>query len=56
MKPGITGLWQATGRSDTDYDSRVALDVQYVLNWSPWMDIWILVRTAFAVLFMRGAC
>ena len=56
VKPGITGLWQATGRSDTDYDSRVALDVQYVLNWSPWMDSWILVRTAFAVLFMRGAC
>ena len=56
VKPGITGLWQATGRSDTDYAGRVALDVQYVLNWSPWMDIWILVRTAFAVVFMRGAC
>ena len=56
VKPGITGLWQATGRSDTDYDRRVALDVQYVLNWSPWMDVWILVRTAFAVVLMRGAC
>ncbi len=55
VKPGITGLWQATGRSDTDYARRVALDVQYVLNWSPWMDIWILFRTVFAVLFMRGA-
>ena len=55
VKPGITGLWQASGRSDTDYARRVALDVQYVLNWSPWMDIWILFRTIGAVLFMRGA-
>lgn len=55
VKPGITGLWQASGRSDTDYARRVALDVQYVLNWSPWMDIWILFRTVGAVLFMRGA-
>jgi len=55
VKPGITGLWQASGRSDTDYARRVALDVHYVLNWSPWMDIWILFRTVSAVLFMRGA-
>lgn len=55
VRPGITGLWQVSGRSDTDYASRVALDVQYVLNWSPWMDIWILFRTVYAVLFMRGA-
>lgn len=54
--PGITGLWQASGRSDTDYDQRVALDVQYVLNWSPWFDIWIIIKTAFSVLLMRGAC
>lgn len=56
VKPGITGLWQASGRSDTDYARRVALDVQYVLNWSPWMDLWILFRTVGAVLFMKGAC
>lgn len=55
VKPGITGLWQASGRSDTDYARRVALDVHYVLNWSPWMDIWILFRTVYAVAFMRGA-
>ena len=55
VKPGITGLSQASGRSDTDYARRVALDVHYVLNWSPWMDIWILFRTISAVLFMRGA-
>ena len=56
VKPGITGLWQCSGRSDTDYARRVALDVHYVLNWSPWMDLWIVVRTAIAVLTMKGAC
>ena len=56
VKPGITGLWQVSGRSDTDYVRRVALDTYYVLNWSPWLDIWILFRTIDAVLFMRGAC
>ena len=55
VKPGITGLWQASGRSDTDYARRVALDVQYVLNWSPWMDVWIIFRTVAAVFLMRGA-
>ena len=55
VRPGITGLWQASGRSDTDYARRVELDVQYVLNWSPWMDIWILFRTVGAVFLMRGA-
>lgn len=56
VRPGITGLWQVSGRSATDYPSRVLLDLQYVLNWSPWLDIWILIRTFGAVLFMRGAC
>lgn len=55
VKPGITGLWQVSGRSDTSYSERVSLDTYYVLNWSPWMDVWILVRTVYAVLFMRGA-
>ena len=54
--PGVTGLWQASGRSSTDYARRVKLDVYYVLNWSPWLDIWILFRTVSAVVFMRGAC
>lgn len=56
VRPGITGLWQVSGRNEIDYAGRVALDVQYVLNWSPWLDIWILLRTAGAVLLMRGAC
>ena len=55
VRPGITGLWQVSGRSDTGYARRVALDTSYVLNWSPWMDVWILVRTVYAVLLMRGA-
>jgi exopolysaccharide production protein ExoY len=49
-RPGLTGLWQVTGRSSTDYASRVALDSQYVKNWSPWLDIVILCRTVFAVM------
>lgn len=55
VPPGVTGLWQASGRSDTDYDRRVALDVHYVLNWSPWMDIWIIIKTAISVVAMKGA-
>lgn len=56
VEPGITGLWQASGRSGTDYARRVALDTYYVLNWSPWLDLWIMKKTIAAVLFMRGAC
>jgi undecaprenyl-phosphate galactose phosphotransferase len=56
VRPGITGLWQCSGRSDTSYDERVSLDVYYVLNWSPWMDIWILIRTVISVLTLKGAC
>jgi len=55
VKPGITGLWQVSGRSDTDYVRRVDLDKYYVLNWSPWLDLWILLRTVYAVVLMRGA-
>lgn len=55
MKPGITGLWQATGRSDTGYARRVELDKFYVLNWDPWMDLWIVLKTIFAVLKMKGS-
>ena len=55
VRPGITGLWQVSGRSDTDYTRRVALDMYYVLNWSPWIDLWIIIRTFFVVILMRGA-
>ena len=53
MRPGITGLWQCSGRSDTSYAERVAFDVYYVLNWSPWMDVWILIKTGCNEIFMQ---
>ncbi|WP_318013442.1 sugar transferase [Mesorhizobium sp. ES1-3] len=49
-RPGLTGLWQVSGRSSVDYATRVALDSQYVRNWSVWSDIVILFRTVFAVM------
>ncbi|WP_457569119.1 undecaprenyl-phosphate galactose phosphotransferase WbaP [Desulfurobacterium sp.] len=55
VKPGITGLWQVSGRSDTDYDKRVRLDTWYVLNWSLWLDIIILIKTVKTVLKKEGA-
>ena len=55
VKPGITGLWQVSGRSDTDYAFRVETDKWYVLNWSLWLDIVILFKTIKAVLKKEGA-
>jgi len=55
VKPGITGLWQVSGRSDTDYDFRVSTDKWYVLNWSLWLDIVILIKTFKVVLLRKGA-
>jgi len=55
VKPGITGLWQVSGRSDTDYDFRVSTDKWYVLNWSLWLDIIILIKTIKVVLKKEGA-
>ncbi|MER8743745.1 sugar transferase [Mesorhizobium sp. M1004] len=56
MRPGLTGLWQVSGRSSVDYATRVALDSQYVRNWSVWFDIVILFRTVFAVMRFDRAC
>lgn len=55
VKPGITGLWQVSGRSDTDYDFRIKTDKWYVMNWSLWLDIVILFKTVKVVLFREGA-
>jgi len=55
VKPGITGLWQVSGRSNTDYDFRVNTDKWYVLNWSLWLDIIILIKTIKVVLKRDGA-
>ena len=54
-KPGMTGLWQVSGRSDVDYDTRVYLDAWYVKNWSMWNDIAILLKTVTVVLKKDGA-
>jgi lipopolysaccharide/colanic/teichoic acid biosynthesis glycosyltransferase len=55
VRPGITGAWQISGRSDTSYAQRVALDVAYVSSPSLLTDISILLRTPAAVLARRGA-
>ena len=55
VKPGITGLWQVSGRSDTDYETRVKLDIYYVANWSIWLDYYILLNTIVTVLLRKGA-
>ena len=55
VRPGITGLWQVSGRSETSYESRVALDVAYVSRPSMIADLTILLRTPVAVLSRRGA-
>lgn len=55
LKPGITGLWQISGRSDISYEERVKLDIYYVENWSLLMDIKIVLKTAWSVLASRGA-
>lgn len=54
-KPGLTGLWQVSGRSDTSYERRVQIDGWYVKNWTLWHDIAILIKTLPAVLRRRGA-
>jgi Undecaprenyl-phosphate galactose phosphotransferase WbaP len=53
LKPGITGLWQVSGRNRTTYEQRVAFDDYYARNWSVWMDIWILAKTVPEVV--RGS-
>lgn len=55
VKPGITGLWQVSGRSDTSYDYRVSLDTWYVMNWSLWLDMVILFKTIKVVFKGDGA-
>jgi lipopolysaccharide/colanic/teichoic acid biosynthesis glycosyltransferase len=55
VKPGLTGLWQVSGRNNTTYAERIRLDVYYVRNWSVWMDLHILVRTVKTVLLREGA-
>lgn len=55
-RPGITGLWQVSGRSDCGYAERVALDEQYAKNWSLWLDLKIIAKTILVVLARKGSC
>ena len=53
--PGLSGMWQVSGRSDTSYEDRIAYDSYYIQNWSIWLDIWILIKTVWVVLKGKGA-
>ena len=53
--PGMTGLWQVSGRADTTFIERLRLDSFYIQNWSPWLDIYIMLRTVLVVLRRDGA-
>ena len=55
VKPGITGLWQVSGRSDIGYEERVMLDMQYIRNYSIWLDLYVLWRTVPTVFNGHGA-
>ena len=55
VPPGITGVWQVSGRSDTTYEERVLMDSWYVHNWSVWIDIVYLLKTVLAVVKSKGA-
>ncbi|MGB3494550.1 MAG: undecaprenyl-phosphate galactose phosphotransferase WbaP [Elainellaceae cyanobacterium] len=55
VTPGLTGMWQVSGRNDISYEERVNLDAYYVRNWSVWLDIYILLRTVWVVVVGEGA-
>jgi len=55
VQPGITGLWQVSGRNELDFDDRLRLDIAYIRNRSLWLDLVILTQTVGAVASRRGA-
>lgn len=55
VQPGLTGLWQVSGRNNTTFADKVWLDTYYVMNWSAWLDYFILLRTIRTVLFREGS-
>ncbi len=55
VNPGMTGLWQVSGRSDLPFEEMVKLDIYYIQTWSVWQDIKILLKTIPVVLFTKGA-
>jgi lipopolysaccharide/colanic/teichoic acid biosynthesis glycosyltransferase len=54
VKPGLTGLWQVSGRSSTTFEEMIELDIDYVRRRSFWLNVWILVRTVPAIVLQRG--
>ena len=55
VRPGLSGLWQVSGRSETDYAARVSYDTYYLRSWSVWLDIWVIYKTFGAVVHGKGA-
>jgi lipopolysaccharide/colanic/teichoic acid biosynthesis glycosyltransferase len=55
VQPGLTGLWQVSGRSNLTFDEMVMLDIYYAENWSLGLDLRIMLRTIPQVLFLEGA-
>ncbi len=55
VSPGITGLWQVSGRSELPFDEMCMLDIYYIENWTPWLDFWIMLKTIPTVILARGA-
>jgi undecaprenyl-phosphate galactose phosphotransferase len=55
VRPGLTGLWQVSGRNELDYERRVKLDMVYIHNWSLWLDIVIFLQTFVVVFKGKGA-
>jgi lipopolysaccharide/colanic/teichoic acid biosynthesis glycosyltransferase len=55
MKPGLTCIWQVSGRNDVDFDDWMRLDLDYIDNWSLFLDVKLLLRTVPAVVLGRGA-
>ncbi|MCQ2591509.1 MAG: undecaprenyl-phosphate galactose phosphotransferase WbaP [Treponema sp.] len=53
--PGLTGMWQISGRSETSYDERIYFDTYYIQNWSIWLDLWILIKSVWVVIKGKGA-
>lgn len=55
VQPGLSGMWQISGRSDTGYEERIMLDSYYIQNWTIWLDIWIIIKTVYVVIKGKGA-
>ncbi|QQO09791.1 undecaprenyl-phosphate galactose phosphotransferase WbaP [Breznakiella homolactica] len=55
VKPGLSGMWQVSGRSNTDYSERISYDTYYLESWSVWLDLWILYKTVGVVIRGKGA-